>query len=166
MVYVPHYLFFYIVGRAHWIDVKPNNKLWMIIVLFVVDILLEHSLPYGVGMSASFYEYALSYIVALLGIYITINISCKFSSSDYPFVRKCKSILVFYGFNSIVVLGLHTVFVRSIKCIFSSVGIVSIWSFPVRQIILWLLLALAIISINKWVPWAIGKNNDTRSKKY
>jgi hypothetical protein len=135
---------------------------WCIFLLFIVDILLEHDLPYGIGASESIYLYTKSYIVALLGIFITINFAFKLSHSEFTIAKKCNPIILFFGYNSIIVLGLHTPFVRTIKCLFDSLGANQFWSFPVRQVLLWALLALAIVAINRWLPWIIGRKHETR----
>lgn len=164
MIYVPHYLMFYIVGRNHWINIVDKIAYFQIIILLVIDLLLEYNLPYGIGLNPKILLYVLSYLVALLGVFWLINFSFVLSLSNNSLLRKCKSLISFWGANSIVILGLHTVFVRGIKYVFHSLGFSSAWSFPFRQLLLWIILSIAILFINKYTPWLVGKKYERNTK--
>ena len=153
---VPHFLFFYILG---WLKfVEDRNCSWCLLLsMLIIDLILEHNLPYGIGTSENLYYWLLSYVLAFVGSSLVIGFSKKLACAVRPSVSKIVDVVAFLGRNSIIVLGLHHVLVQIIKLVFSPLRLPDYVSFPIRQIFLWMILVLLISLLNKYTPFLIGK---------
>lgn len=154
---IPFYLFFYTIGVLRLVDIQEKMVLWVLMLLLVLNILAEHNMPYGIAQSDVLYLCVAGYFIALWGAFLLMNFSYKLSILKNPCLQIIKNIICFFGKYSIVVLGLHTVIVRSVRCAFEPLGLPNTISFPIRQLVLWIILALAIFMLNRWTPILIGK---------
>lgn len=159
---IPFYFFFYVLGYFHLIDVNFKISINLLILLLFFDIFIEHYMPYGIGLSDDWYLYFAGFPIAVLGTFLLFNFSYLLSANNCSVLKKVKKIICFYGRNSIVVLGLHTVIVRSLRCVFDLFNMPNIVSFPLRQLLLWFILAGVIVLLNRWTPMLIGKKSGCR----
>lgn len=125
--------------------------------MLIIDLILEHNLPYGIGTSENLYYWLLSYVLAFAGSSIVIGFSKKLACADRSVFSKIIDVIAYFGRNSIIVLGLHHVLVQIIKLVFSPLLLPDYVSFPIRQLFLWIILALFISLLNKYTPFLIGK---------
>ncbi len=149
---VPHFLFFYILGWLKSVEDR-NCNWWLLLMLLIIDILLEHNLPYGIGTSENLFYWLLSYLLAFVGSFMVINVSRKLACID----SKIVDAVAFFGKNSIVVLGLHHLLVQIIKLVFNPFVLPDYLSYSIRQLILWTILALLIPLLNKYTPFLVGR---------
>lgn len=146
---------FYVIGHYfRTFLVNYNPKLHVIIILLLCNIILSQLFPktdlaYNV---CGFYIF--NVLNALIGIFAFIFLFKKMRP-----IRKLNSFLIWGGKNTLIILGLSQLFSLTIKNCFIVLGISNHFSFILRHLILWVVLWMSSILINKYIPFLVGKHN-------
>ena len=143
---------FYLLGYCYRDIIKNYNfKAYMIFLFAVTNIVLSQLLPRTDMAYNQCGWYGLNAINAIIGTLMIISLSKSFTF--IPF----KKFFIWAGRNSIVILGLSQTLNLSIKKIMENFQMNNMLSSFVRHILLWLLLWLISIIVNRYAPFIIGK---------
>lgn len=100
-----------------------------------------------------------SFILAVYGIVLTIWISQAIQK-----YKLLSMVTRYIGRNSLVVFGLSSMFLVSLKVLFSSLGFDGGISSIIRHALFWVTIPGFVNIIDRFLPWAAGKG--FKHKKY
>ena len=150
-------LMFYNIGVAtkNMKALQQKLPIWLLLLLLIVDIGLAYIQNPRLDMADNCYGMGIpTILLALLGIYLTIQVSLRMDRSIPQWLRKP---VVYIGRNTIVIVGLSQVILMSLKKFFDIHGVPNIIGAPIRHLLLWIALFAATWILNRYVPFLIGK---------
>ena len=100
-----------------------------------------------------------TYISALCG-FLAIAAASSFIEKNFFFEKiTFKSILIYLGSNSIVILGIHQIIKMVLADEILKLNISKPASITLRHLLLWIVMYIAIQVINRYIPIVLGKSN-------
>lgn len=143
----------YLTNRRKSCERKLN--VWLLFILAIIDVVLAYFQVPRLDMAANSYGMGIpTLLVALLGIFLTIQLSYKLDSIP----RWIRTFMVYIGRNTIVVVGLSSLIYMSLKRFFEIYNVPNYIGLPIRHLLLWMMLAAFIWLLNKYTPSLIGKH--------
>lgn len=130
---------------------------WRVLLLLIIvsDVILAYWINPMLDIANNILGmHVLSVFVALAGIIITIIIAKQIQW------KPLKWFLGYVGQYSIVVVGLSQVTLDVIKDVFVMMGVPGILGNPLRHVLLWGIMLLAIYAISRYVPFVIGRKKN------
>ena len=98
-----------------------------------------------------------TYTAALSGTFFMMTLSRILTKFEYSVNLVLRKAFQFIGKNSYVVLAFHQVVFMGVFKLFSQAGLPSIISLAIRHSLMWGILVILILLINRYIPWVLGK---------
>lgn len=156
---VPIAIGFIFVGKI-FCNLAINVKRYYKILLFVLYLIIIYLLKIRIDMRVNQEGIPLvSFILAVYGIVLTIWISQAIQK-----YKLLSMVTRYIGRNSLVVFGLSSMFLVSLKVLFSSLGFDGGISSIIRHALFWVTIPGFVNIIDRFLPWAAGKG--FKHKKY
>lgn len=154
---VPYATLFFIIGflLKNKLVYKKNNILFFI-VLLLSNILLSQLLPPTDMWSNKWGILGINAFNACLGTFWVMKLSNAICSNKYTANKIC-SFFKWAGNNTIVILGLSQVYMLLLIDIFNYLLLPSYINSILRQFLLWTMLWISSVLLNRYVPFFIGK---------
>lgn len=145
-----HYL--RICGFIMWLE--NNNKILLLvlpILIFTPLLYLKQTCDY-VSFSENIMSYS-SFVISFVGIFALFGVALFIKG----FKVDLEKIMLWVGKNTIIIMGIHMLLIglssEYIAGLFESKIVYKI----IEQFILWTILYVLVLVINKKIPWIIGK---------